>query len=84
MTLHRSLDMLRGRPLLAAALGLVGGPAAYLAAARGWSAVEFVPPVPVALAWLGMAWAGALALLATVARVPASDRSASILPDAHA
>jgi hypothetical protein len=68
MTLHRSLDMLRGRRLIAAALGGIGGPAAYLAAARGWGAVELVPSLPVSLAWLGVAWAAALALLATLAR----------------
>lgn len=84
MTLHRSLDMLCGRPFLAASLGLVGGPVAYLAAARGWAAVEFVPPLPVAIAWLAMAWAGALALLATVARVTASSPAASLAPGPQA
>lgn len=84
MSLHRSLDMLRGRPRVAAALGLVGGPAAYLAAARGWSAVEFVAPTPVALAWLAGAWGGALAMLASLARPPSTAAQRRLAQDAGA
>ena len=84
MSLHRSLDMLRGRAWIAGALGFVGGPAAYLAAARGWGAVEFIAPTPVALAWLAAAWAGALALLAVVARITWAPSPRALARDATA
>jgi hypothetical protein len=59
---------LHSRPWLAAALGAVGGPASYWAAARGWHAVIFPPrPLPTLLA-LSLGWAAALPMLTTLAR----------------
>lgn len=63
-TLNRSLAWLRSRPWLAVLVGAAGAPLAYLAAARGWDAVQFARP-PLAITWLALSWAGALALLAT-------------------
>lgn len=61
-TINRSLALVKGRPLLAAALGGIGAPLAYLAAAHGWQAVS-VTPLP-GLLWIGVCWALALPLLA--------------------
>ena len=59
---------LHARPWLAAALGALGGPASYWAAARGWHAVIFpVRPLPTLLA-LSLGWAAALPLLTALAR----------------
>lgn len=66
-TINRSLGMLRTRPLLAVLMGGVGAPLAYLAAARGWGAVQFSQPSYAALGWLALSWAGALWLLSTSA-----------------
>lgn len=63
----RSLAFLRGRPLAAAVFGAIGGPLAYLGAARGFDAVAFAAPAWKALATLSAAWAVALGLLAVVA-----------------
>lgn len=60
-TINRSLAVLRERPWLAAFLGGLGAPMAYLAAARGWGAVQF-SPWPGA-AWIAASWALALPLL---------------------
>lgn len=68
MTLPRSLAFLQGRPWLAAALGAIGGPLAYLGAARGWSAVSFSMPAWQPVAALAVAWASAMPLLASLAR----------------
>lgn len=68
MTLHRSFSFLRERAWLACALGAVGGPLAYLAAARGWDAVRFADPLAASLGALAFGWALALPLLAFVAR----------------
>lgn len=75
-TLNRSLSWLRSRPWMAALVGAVGAPFAYLGAARGWDAVQFVHP-PLALAWLAIGWAVALSLLSECAdrwRVSARER----------
>ncbi|HUD40859.1 MAG TPA: DUF2878 family protein [Dokdonella sp.] len=55
------------KPLPAALFGAIGGPLAYLGAARGFDAVAFVAPGP-ALAALALGWAAALALLAMLVR----------------
>ncbi|MCR6702115.1 MAG: DUF2878 domain-containing protein [Dokdonella sp.] len=55
------------RPLPAALFGAIGGPLAYLGAARGFDAVAFVAPWP-ALVTLALGWAVALVLLAMLAR----------------
>lgn len=56
-----------GAPLPSALLGAIGGPLAYLGAARGFGAVEFAAPGP-ALAALALGWAVALTLLARFSR----------------
>ncbi len=68
LTLTRSLAWLMRRPWLAAALGALGGPLAYVSAARGFAAVEFAPPLARALAGLAVGWGGALVLLALLTR----------------
>lgn len=68
LTIVPLFGRLHTRPWLAAALGAVGGPASYWAAARGWHAVIFpARPQPTLLA-LGLGWAVALPLLTTLAR----------------
>ncbi|GAB2627967.1 DUF2878 domain-containing protein [Novilysobacter erysipheiresistens] len=67
MTINHSLGFLHGRPWLAAVFGAVGGPLAYLGAARGFAAVELVAPVP-ALVSLAAGWALALPLLVRLGR----------------
>lgn len=74
MSLHCSFDALQRRPLLAAALGAVGGPLAYLGAARGWEAVAFDAPAWRALLVLSMGWALAMPALARLARATAAPR----------
>lgn len=64
MTLNHSMQFLRGRPWLAAALGAVGGPLAYLGAARGFDAVSFALPAWRALLLLAVGWAASLSALA--------------------
>jgi hypothetical protein len=64
MTLNHSMVFLRGKPLLAAALGAVGGPLAYLGAARGFATLTFATPAWQAIALLVIGWAIALATLA--------------------
>lgn len=63
-TINRSLAVVRGRPWLAALLGGIGAPLAYLAAARGWHAVTLSPVT--GLLWIGACWALALPVLATL------------------
>ncbi len=63
LTLNHSLRWLRGRMLPAVLAGAVGGPLAYLAAARLSGAVSFAAPAWQALALLALGWAVALALL---------------------
>jgi len=67
-TINRSLAWLRPRPWLAAVIGAVGAPLAYLAAARGWQAVTFVEPPQRAMAWLAASWAVSLGLLCMCAQ----------------
>lgn len=66
-TLTRSLGFLQSRPWWALLLGAIGGPLAYLGAARGWEAVIFVDRLP-GVAALACAWALAMPLLARLAR----------------
>ena len=63
-----SLRALQTRPVLAALLGGLGAPLAYVAAARGWGAVEFTAPTWIGLCWLALTWAIALPLLLWAAR----------------
>lgn len=75
MTLTQSLRFLHGRRALATLLGAVGGPLAYLGAARGWGAISFAAPRWHAIAWLALAWALAMPLLATAAAHSGGPRS---------
>jgi hypothetical protein len=68
LTLTRSLAWLMRRPWLGALLGALGGPLAYASAARGFGAVELVPPAARALAGLALGWGAAIPALAYVAR----------------
>lgn len=68
MTLNHSMTFLRGRPLLAAMFGVVGGPIAYLGAARGFEAVSFPQPVLHALLGLALGWGLAMSALAVLAQ----------------
>lgn len=57
LTLNHSLAYMKSRPLLAAALGAIGAPLAYWAAARGWNALFFATQPAIALGVLAIAWA---------------------------
>lgn len=66
-TLLSSMAVLQRRRVLALLLGAIGGPLAYLGAARGFSAITFIPPSWQGLAWLALGWGIALPLLASCA-----------------
>lgn len=68
LTLNHSLARLRDLPWLAAALGALGGPLAYLGAARGFGAASLGDEPLATLAALSLAWAAALTLLFRAAR----------------
>jgi hypothetical protein len=68
MTLNHSLAFLRGRPDWAAVLGAVGGPLAYLGAARGFAAITFIAPAWHAVVLLALGWAIVLPALAGLAQ----------------
>jgi hypothetical protein len=68
LTFTQSLAYLQTRLWLAALLGAIGGPLAYLGAARGWHVVTFADPSWHALLWLSMGWALATPALAWLAR----------------
>lgn len=59
---------LHARPWLAAALGALGGPLAYLGAARGWHALTMSTPLWRPLLALALGWAIATPLLTSLAR----------------
>ncbi len=84
MTLNHSMLFLRGRPWLAAMLGAVGGPLAYLGAARGFNAVIFVLPAWRAISLLVVGWAISLAVLALLTQRWATQASNSTLQPEHA
>lgn len=69
MTLNHSMAWFGRHPWSAAAFAAVGGPLAYLAAARGFHAVAFPEPAWPSLLGLGAAWALALPLLLRVANL---------------
>lgn len=66
-TINRSLMMLRSRPWFAVLLGAIGAPLAYLAAARGWQAVQFQRGGWQALMGIAAGWAFALPALTMLA-----------------
>ena len=51
-----------------AAFGAIGGPLAYLGAARGWHAVTMSTPLWQVLPWLALGWGIALPVLTLLAR----------------
>ena len=73
MTFTQSLSWLQTRLWLAVLLGAVGGPLAYLSAARGWHVVSFADPAWRGLLWLGIGWALATPALAWLARRWSTD-----------
>lgn len=68
LTIVPLFGYLQGRPWLAAVFGAIGGPMAYLGAARGWHAVSFTSPAWHALLWLALGWGITLPLLTVLAR----------------
>jgi hypothetical protein len=68
MTLNHSLAFLRGRLDWAAVLGAVGGPLAYLGAARGFAAITFIEPAWRAVVLLAFGWTIVLPMLAWLAK----------------
>ena len=82
MTMNHSMAWFASRPWTAAAFAAIGGPLAYLGAARGFGAVAFPVPSWPALAYLGIAWAYALPLLLRIAGLRPSIRTST--PEAHA
>ncbi|HRG15199.1 MAG TPA: DUF2878 domain-containing protein [Pseudomonadota bacterium] len=67
LTVNHSLAFLKSRPALALLFGALGGPLAYLGAARLFEAVAFTAPQAQTLIALAVAWAIAMPLLAAVA-----------------
>jgi hypothetical protein len=67
MTLTVSFAVLQRHLRVAALVGLLLAPLAYLSAARGWSSVTFAAPTWQGVAMLGLGWAVALPLLAACA-----------------
>jgi hypothetical protein len=68
LTIVPLFGYLHARPVLSAVFGAIGGPLAYLAAARGWHAVLLPMPMWPTLLALAAGWAIALPLLTTLAR----------------
>lgn len=67
MTVTVSLALLQRHLRVAALVGLLLAPLAYLSAARGWGAVQFTAPVWQGVVLLGLGWSLALPLLAACA-----------------
>lgn len=80
LTLRHSLRTVTARPVLAALLGAIGGPLAYLGAARATGAVAFPEPSGTTLAMLVGGWCVALGLLAMLASRPTHAAPASRAP----
>ncbi|MDQ3038234.1 MAG: DUF2878 domain-containing protein [Pseudomonadota bacterium] len=83
MTLNHSMAFLRGRPVLAAFLGGIGGPLAYFSAARGFDAVTFTTPEWQPTALLAIGWAIALATLAVLTKRWANHQAVPPLQPEH-
>jgi len=78
------MTFLLGRPLVGLLLGAIGGPLAYLGAARGWGAIAFAEPRWMAIVALVAGWAIAIPLLTMLASRWSSGATASaILPAGH-
>jgi hypothetical protein len=68
LTVNHSLRLLVSTPLRAALAGLLGGPLAYLAAARIHGAIQFSTPAWRPLCALALGWGAAMSLLGYLAR----------------
>jgi hypothetical protein len=77
LTLNSSLGWLHGRPALAAILGAVGGPLAYLAGVR-IGAATVIAPAPVAYGAIGLAWGLATPALLWLARPHQDEKKRSL------
>lgn len=62
LIVEHGLSFLKGRPFVAAALGAIGGPMAYMAGVR-LGLIEFVAPASVALGFIAATWAVAMPAL---------------------
>lgn len=67
MTMNHAMAWFASHPVIAAGLGALAGPLAYLGAARGFGAVAFATPAWLGLACLAVAWAMALPGLLRIA-----------------
>lgn len=84
LTLRHSFRFLHGRWPLAAVLGAVGAPMAYLGAARGWHAVAFPLGATPAVVALAAGWTVAMPLLIGLAvRVERTSAPAPVRGEAH-
>jgi Protein of unknown function (DUF2878) len=68
-TLHTSLNWLTGRYLLAAILGVIGGPLSYYAGAQ-LGALSLHPNITLSMLTVAVAWGGALPFLVWLAHRP--------------
>lgn len=80
LTLRHSLRAVTARPVLASLLGAIGGPMAYLGAARASGAVSFPEPSGTTLLMLGGGWCLALGVLAMRASRPTNAAPAPRAP----
>ena len=77
MTINHSMAWFARHRWWSALFAGVGGPLAYLGAARGFDALAFQRPAWPAIAILSIAWACALPLLVRAAHGPASPHPTS-------
>lgn len=77
-TLNESMVWLRGRPVLAALMGAVGGPLSYLAGQK-LGAITFIQTGPALLA-LAALWAFAMPMLSGLASRLVADSKQELLP----
>lgn len=71
LTINHSLAWINLHPLLPIVLGAIGGPLSYLAGER-LGAVTFTTSVTMLMIYIGLAWAAALGLLASIAKAQQS------------
>lgn len=83
LTFTQSLAYLQKRLWIALLFGGIGGPLAYLSAARGFHVVTFAAPQWHGLLWLSVSWAIAAPLLAWLARRWTGAAAAAPSPDLH-
>lgn len=78
LTLRHSMTFLLERPAVALLFGAIGGPLAYLGAARGWQAITFAEPRWMALLILSIGWGLAIPLLTALAHRWSTPSATSI------